>query len=155
MTGPVISIENLSKRYTIGHQRASGDGMRHAIEGALRAPLAWLRSTRQKMLQRVDFWALKNVSLEIKQAEVVGIVGRNGAGKSTLLKILSRLTAPTDGRIRIHGRTASLRGWYRIFIRRENIFLNGAILGMTEPRSYASLTKLWSSPESKNFSIPR
>ena len=135
MSNPVISIENLSKRYTIGHQRAKGDGMRHAIEGAMRTPLAWFRSSRQKRLRQVDFWALKDVSLQIKQGEVVGIVGRNGAGKSTLLKILSRITVPTEGRIRIDGRIASLlevgTGFHQELTGRENIFLNGAILGMT------------------------
>jgi homopolymeric O-antigen transport system ATP-binding protein len=135
MPDPAITIENLGKRYTIGHQRADGDGMRHAIEGAVREPLAWLRSHRQKRLQQADFWALKDVSLQIKQGEVVGIIGRNGAGKSTLLKILSRITVPTEGRIRIDGRIASLlevgTGFHQELTGRENIFLNGAILGMT------------------------
>jgi lipopolysaccharide transport system ATP-binding protein len=135
MPDPAITIENLAKRYTIGHQRAMGEGMRHAIEAAMRTPLAWLRSHRQKKLQQVDFWALKDVSLQIKQGEVVGIIGRNGAGKSTLLKILSRITVPTEGRIRIDGRTASLlevgTGFHQELTGRENIFLNGAILGMT------------------------
>ena len=82
----------------------------------------------------MDFWALKDVSLQIKQGEVVGIIGSNGAGKSTLLKILSRITVPTEGRIRIDGRTASLlevgTGFHQELTGRENIFLNGAILGM-------------------------
>jgi lipopolysaccharide transport system ATP-binding protein len=135
MIHPAITVESLGKRYTIGHQRANGDGIRHAIEGAIRDPLTWLRSGRQKKLQQVNFWALKNVSFQIKQGEVVGIIGRNGAGKSTLLKLLSRITVPTEGRIRIDGRIASLlevgTGFHQELTGRENIFLNGAILGMT------------------------
>jgi lipopolysaccharide transport system ATP-binding protein len=130
-----ISIENLGKRYTLGHQRNKSDGLRHAIEGAVRAPLAWFRSRQQQRMQRVDFWALKDVSLQIKRGEVVGIIGRNGAGKSTLLKLLSRITVPTEGRIRIEGRVGCLlevgTGFHAELTGRENIFLNGAILGMT------------------------
>lgn len=130
-----ITIENLGKRYTIGHQQGRSDGMRHAIEGAIRAPLAWLRSRRRNKLMREDFWALRDVSLQIKQGEVVGIIGPNGAGKSTLLKLLSRITIPTKGRIVIDGRVACLlevgTGFHTELTGRENIFLNGAILGMT------------------------
>jgi homopolymeric O-antigen transport system ATP-binding protein len=132
---PAITIENLGKRYLTGRQRGNGDGMRHAIEGAIRSPLDWLRSSWGKKMQQLDFWALKNVSLEINRGEVVGIIGGNGAGKSTLLKILSRITVPTEGRIRINGRTASLlevgTGFHQELTGRENIFLNGAILGMS------------------------
>jgi lipopolysaccharide transport system ATP-binding protein len=135
MPDTAISIENLGKRYTIGHQRAKGDGMRHAIEGAIRAPVAWLRSRTQDRLQQVDFWALRDLSIQIRQGEVVGIIGRNGAGKSTLLKILSRIIVPTEGRVRIDGRVASLlevgTGFHQELTGRENIFLNGAILSMT------------------------
>jgi len=135
MPHSAITIENLGKRYTIDHQRANGDAMRHAIEGAIRAPLAWLRSGWPKKIQRMDFWALRDVSFQVEQGEVVGIIGSNGAGKSTLLKLLSRITAPTEGRIRIDGRIASLlevgTGFHQELTGRENIFLNGAILGMT------------------------
>src|ERR1700723_2556915 len=135
MPHSAITIENLGKRYTIDHQRANGDAMRHAIEGAIRAPLAWLRSGWPKKIQRMDFWALRGVSLQIEPGEVVGIIGRNGAGKSTMLKLLSRITVPTEGRICINGRIGSLlevgTGFHQELTGRENIFLNGAILGMT------------------------
>jgi lipopolysaccharide transport system ATP-binding protein len=132
---PAIAIENLGKRYSIGRQRANGDGLRHAIENAMRQPLVWLRSQRDAKLKQVDFWALRGVSLQIRPGEVVGIIGSNGAGKSTLLKLLSRITVPTEGRIRINGRVASLlevgTGFHPELTGRENIFLNGAILGMS------------------------
>jgi lipopolysaccharide transport system ATP-binding protein len=135
MSNPAITIENLGKRYTIDHRGANRDTLSHAIEGVIHSPLAWLRSRRQKKVQHVDFWALQDVSFQIKQGEVVGIIGSNGAGKSTLLKILSRITIPTQGRFRIDGRSASLlevgTGFHQELTGRENIFLNGAILGMT------------------------
>jgi lipopolysaccharide transport system ATP-binding protein len=136
MIDTVISVESLSKRYSIGHQRPKSDGLRHVIEDAMRAPFAWLSSRPgHKKPQTEEFWALKDVSMQVKQGEVVGILGRNGAGKSTLLKILSRITEPTSGRIYLKGRVASLlevgTGFHPELTGRENIFLNGAILGMT------------------------
>src|ERR1700723_1733199 len=101
MPHSAITIENLGKRYTIDHQRANGDAMRHAIEGAIRAPLAWLRSGYPKKIQQTGFWALRDVSFQVEQGEVVGNTGSNGACKSTLFDRLSRITPPPEGRIRL------------------------------------------------------
>lgn len=138
MSDTVIRVENLGKKYTIGHQKegqkytALRDVISEGAKGLTR------RFTRAKYrvndpLQE-DFWALQDVSFDIKQGDRVGIIGRNGAGKSTLLKVLSRITEPTTGRIKIRGRVASLlevgTGFHPELTGRENIFLNGAILGM-------------------------
>ncbi len=127
MTGAVIHGEGLGKRYRRGLQVEGG--LRHALEDFVRSPLASLRRKKEEM-----FWALKDVSLEVREGEVLGLIGRNGAGKTTLLKILSRITRPTIGWAEIHGRVGSLlevgTGFHPELTGRENTFLSGAILGM-------------------------
>lgn len=138
MSDAVIQVKGLGKKYRILHQ--AGRQRYTALRDVIAQKFNGLFQNRESEIRDrksvEDFWALKEVSFEIKQGEVVGIIGRNGAGKSTLLKILSRVTEPTAGSVRLRGRMASLlevgTGFHPELTGRENVFLNGAILGMTK-----------------------
>jgi lipopolysaccharide transport system ATP-binding protein len=136
----VIRVENLGKKYRIGHrQHDNFPTLRDALATVTRSLGRQVRMMLGKSVsnpRHEEFWALRDISLEISQGDRFGIIGRNGAGKSTLLKILSRITEPTTGSVRIRGRVASLlevgTGFHPELTGRENIFLNGAILGMSK-----------------------
>jgi len=127
MNNTAVQIENLSKRYRLGGQQASYQTLRESLVSAI-------TFNRPNHPRPSEIWALKDVSLQIHQGDVLGIIGRNGAGKSTLLKIISRITRPTSGQVRLRGRVGSLlevgTGFHPELSGRENIYLNGAILGM-------------------------
>ena len=128
-----IRVEHLGKRYKIGLRPEGYRTLRESLTHALSFPFRLGRQSRRAE-SKSDFWALKDVSLEVKPGEVVGIIGANGSGKTTLLKILSRITEPTAGRVEVYGRVGSLlevgTGFHPELTGRENIYLNGAILGM-------------------------
>jgi lipopolysaccharide transport system ATP-binding protein len=172
MSDTVISVEHLSKLYRITHSQNGSryTTFRDVIAKQAAAPFKamakamWARngsngshpngaSVATDSIE--DFWALKDVSFEVKQGDVVGIIGRNGAGKSTLLKILSRITEPTKGRIRIRGRVASLlevgTGFHPELTGRENVYLNGAILGMSRAEIKSKFDEIVAFAEVEKF----
>jgi lipopolysaccharide transport system ATP-binding protein len=174
MSDNAISVENLGKSYTLRHKR-KGERYTTLRDVIAQQAAALFKAIGEKIRARSglngshsngatypqsngsfeNFWALKDVSFEIQQGDVLGIVGRNGAGKSTLLKILSRITDPTEGRIRIRGRVASLlevgTGFHAELTGRENIFLNGAILGMSRTEIKAKFDEIVAFAEVEKF----
>jgi len=147
-----IQVESLSKQYRIGVGRYRHDTLRDHLRHGL---TALFRPTGKAQAGENTIWALKDVSFEIKQGEVVGIIGRNGAGKSTLLKLLSRITAPTSGEAHVYGRLASLlevgTGFHPELTGRENIYLNGAILGMKKAEIERKLDEIIAFAEIEKF----
>jgi lipopolysaccharide transport system ATP-binding protein len=162
MSKTVITVEELSKSYLVGHevQRDRYTALRDVIAREARnfaRKAADMLHGRQIVQgdEVEEFWALKNVSFEVNEGEVVGVIGRNGAGKSTLLKVLSRITEPTHGRVRLRGRLSSLlevgTGFHPELTGRENIFLNGAILGMAQSEIRSKFDEIVAFAELEKF----
>jgi lipopolysaccharide transport system ATP-binding protein len=153
VAGNSIEVENLSKFYTLLYLGRDRRGLRHVINDAFTKPFR--KTAAAQPASKEQFWALRDVCFSVKQGETVGVVGRNGAGKSTLLKILSRITEPTAGRIRIRGRIASLlevgTGFHPELTGRENVYLNGAILGMTRAEIKAKFDEIVAFAEVERF----
>lgn len=140
MSEIAISVQALSKRYRIGARDVAHDSLLQTAIHSITAPFRNYRNLKQltRFAQEDEtvFWALQDINFEVKQGDVLGIIGHNGAGKSTLLKILSQITEPTSGEVWLHGRVSSLlevgTGFHPDLTGRENIFMNGTILGMTK-----------------------
>src|SRR5258707_10459316 len=134
MADLAIQVRGLGKQYRIGMGQKRANTLRDAIRDRIASLPALLQAGRADAASTRSFWALENISFDVKRAEVMGVIGRNGAGKSTLLKILARITEPSLGEADIYGRVGSLlevgTGFHAELMGRENIFLNGAILGV-------------------------
>ncbi|MEJ7712219.1 MAG: ABC transporter ATP-binding protein [Pyrinomonadaceae bacterium] len=155
MTNAALEVVGLGKEYRLGRKKKStGLSVRVLLNAAL-APFKRGRLINRDSRSNETFWALDDVSFEVKRGEVIGVVGRNGAGKSTLLKILSRITEPSTGYVDLHGRVASLlevgTGFHPELTGRENILLNGAILGMRRAETERKFDEIVSFAEVEDF----
>ena len=134
---PIIEVKNLGKKYSIRHQRGGYIALRDVLAGIIKNPFNFIKKKTKEIVgldTKEEFWALRNIAFSVNPGEIIGIIGPNGAGKSTLLKILTGITPPAEGEVRMHGHVSSLlevgTGFHPELTGRENIFLNGAILGM-------------------------
>ena len=148
MSKPIIEVREISKKYRLGATHGERyKALRDVIAGAFRLP--------RRQERPGEFWALQDISFDVMEGEVLGIIGRNGAGKSTLLKVLSRITEPTSGQVTLRGRVASLlevgTGFHPELSGRENIFLNGAILGMTRQEMRSKFDEIVAFAEVERF----
>lgn len=146
---PIIEVKNVGKKYDIKHYQGKYVALRDVIMTVIRSPFKFAKEKVKNVTgigTKEEFWALNDVNFNIKPGEVVGIIGRNGAGKSTLLKILTGITPPTTGEIKMRGRVASLlevgTGFHPELTGRENVFLNGAILGMSRKEIASNFDKI-------------
>src|ERR1700751_4204806 len=162
MSRTVIQVEGLGKRYRIG-QAKQHNALRNVIGDVLRVPVRLLVGNSNLSSaanggsngRSPYIWALKDVSFDVKEGEVVGLIGRNGAGKSTLLKILARVTRPTEGHAELHGRIGSLlevgTGFHPELTGRENVFMSGAVLGMRAAGSRRKFDEIVAFSEVERF----
>ena len=154
---PIVEFRNLSKEYVLGSamRRGRHENFRELLLRNLKAPFQVLARRQPDLVREERFWALRDITFDVNPGDVVGIMGRNGAGKSTLLKIMSRITDPSEGHIKIRGRLASLlevgTGFHPELTGRENIFLNGAILGMRKTEIISKFDEIVAFSEVERF----
>src|SRR5262249_10469071 len=162
MSKPIIICEQIGKSYRLGEKQRGKSWynpsftLRDAVSKAIHSGFGFFNGKAEDPVRRDSmFWALRNVSFEVKRGEVVGLIGRNGAGKSTLLKIFSRIVEPTEGLARFRGRVASLlevgTGFHPELTGRENIYLNGSILGMRKAEINRKLDEIVAFSEIEKF----